>query len=287
MKRRLVFNLPNDQSLFRLSVALMLTALLVIPAAAQQPATGRKKVPSLTTDDVARPAIEQPTEPKSVAVKSEEVGSSVPTRVVDARTSPEESSWRERVSKARDRAKGLERAAEQTELRITSLRNDLGVSGQSARYRNDVAAEIQQAGQQLSDLRAQSRAAAEDLAQLLDYGKEKGFKEAEGPRATSDEGKPNEEFYRTELAKLNEAIDSAQRRTQLYQNRVNDISQRILMNGGKKGGDNFYMLQLQKDREEAQQKFGESQAALSKAQSDLDALKEQARRAGVTADLFR
>jgi F0F1-type ATP synthase membrane subunit b/b' len=47
------------------------------------------------------------------------------------------------------------------------------------------------------------------------------------------------------------------------------------------------MMQLQKDRDEAQSKLDESQAALAKARSELDALKEEARRAGITPDLFR
>ena len=287
MKRRLAFNKTKSYSPFRLSFGLMLIALVATMAAAQQPAVGRKKIPSLNTDDVVRPTTEQPTESKPVAAKPEEIESASPTKSAEAKTSAEEASWRDGVNKARDRAKELERTTEQTELRVTALRNDLGVSGQSARYRNDVAAEIQQTGQRLTDLREQSRRAAEDLTQLLDYGKEKGLREAEGPKATSDEGKPNEEFYRAQLSKLNEAIDSAQRHTQLYQNRLNDVSQRILMNGGKKGGDNFYMMQLQKDRDEAQSKLDESQAALAKAHSDLDALKEEARRAGITPDLFR
>lgn len=287
MKRRPVFDKTKTYLPSRLTFALVLTVLVAMTAAAQQPAVGRKKIPSLNTDDVVRPTTEQPTESKPVAAKSEEVATAASVKSGETKTSAEEASWRDRVDKARDRAKELERATEQTELRVTALRNDLGVSGQSARYRNDVAAEIQQTGQRLTDLREQSRRASEDLTQLLDYGKEKGFKEAEGPKATSDEGKPNEEFYRAQLAKLNEAIDSAQRRTQLYQNRLNDVSQRILMNGGKKGGDNFYMMQLQKDRDEAQSKLEESQAALAKAHSDLDALKEEARRAGITPDLFR
>ncbi|HYV04271.1 MAG TPA: hypothetical protein VFB82_06790 [Blastocatellia bacterium] len=287
MKCRLAFNKKKSYSPFRLSVGLMFITLVATMAAAQQPAVGRKKIPSLTSDDVVRPTPEQPTESKPVAAKPEEVASASPARSAEAKTSAEEAAWRDGVNKARDRAKELERATEQTELRVTALRNDLGVSGQSARYRNDVAAEIQQTGQRLTELREQSRRAAEDLSQLLDYGKEKGFKEAEGPKATSDEGKPNEQFYRAQVARLNEAIESAQRRTQLYQNRLNDVSQRILMNGGKKGGDNFYMMQLQKDRDEAQSKLDESQAALAKAHSDLDALKEEARRAGITPDLFR
>lgn len=287
MKCRRVFAKTNSHLPSRLAFALIVTGLVAMTAAAQQPAVGRKKIPSLNTDDVVRPTTEQPTENKSVPAKSEEVANASTVKPGEAKTSAEEAAWRDRVNKARDHAKELERATEQTELRITALRNDLGVSGQSARFRNDVAAEIQQTGHRLSELREQSRGAAEDLNQLLDYGKEKGFKEAEGQKATSDEGKPNEEFYRAQLAKLNEAIDSAQRRTQLYQNRLNDVSQRILMNGGKKGGDNFYMMQLQKDRDEAQSKLDESQAALAKAHSDLDALKEEARRAGITPDIFR
>lgn len=287
MKCRPVFDKPKTYLPSRLTFALVLTVLVAMTAVAQQPAVGRKRIPSLTTDDVAKPTTEQPTESKPTAAKPEEIAGASPVKPGETKTSAEEAAWRDHVNKARDRAKALERATEQTELRITALRNDLGVSGQSARYRNDVAAEIQQTGQRLTELREQSRGAAEDLTQLLDYGKEKGFKEAEGPKATSEEGKPNEDFYRAQVAKLNEAIDNAQRRTQLYQNRLNDVSQRILMNGGKKGGDNFYMMQLQKDREEAQSKLDESQAALTKAHSDLDALKEEARRAGITPDLFR
>lgn len=286
MKCRRVFAKTNAYLPSRLTFALMVTTLVALTAVAQQPSASRKKIPSLNTDDVVRPTTEQPTESKPAATKPEEVANASPVKPGDTKNA-EEAAWRDGVNKARDRAKELERATEQTELRITALRNDLGVSGQSARFRNEVAAEIQQAGPRLSDLREQSRRAAEDLTQLLDYGKEKGFKEAEGPKATSDEGKPNEEFYRAQLAKLNEAIETAQRRTQLYQNRLNDVSQRILMNGGKKGGDNFYLIQLQKDRDDAQSKLNESQAALAKAHSELDALKEEARRAGITPDLFR
>ena len=53
------------------------------------------------------------------------------------------------------------------------------------------------------------------------------------------------------------------------------------------GGDSFYGVQLQKDREEAQQKLEEARAAQTQAQTDLDALREEARRAGVPAGSFR
>ena len=265
----------------RVLAATVLALLLSLAVSAQRPAGS--KTPRMTSDDVATPVAEK----SSADSKPDAGGKSDQTKQAEIKISPEESAWRERVSKARDRANELEREADQTELRVTALRNNLGVSGQSARYRNETAAEMEQAGRQLTELRSQARAAAEDLALLVEYGREKGFSEAEPPKATSEEGRPNEDYYRVQLARLNEALASAQRRIEVYQNRVNDISQHILLNGGKNGGDNFFILQLQKDREEAQQKLDESRAAFSKAQSDLENLKEEARRAGVPPGLFR
>lgn len=278
---------------FALGLALLLP-LFAPGAAAQQPAIGRQKVPRLTTDDVSRPPAPQPVEESKDGAKTEEatkpgepVASTAQPAAAADKVTPEEASWRDRVGKARSRAKDLQRAAEEAELRITTLRNDLGTSGQSARYRNDTAAELDQAGRRLIDIRADAKTAADDLAELVEYGRQKGFAEAAAPQPTSGDGKPNEEYFRARLDKLTGDIDSAQRRLSLYENRVRDISQRIIMNGGKKGGDNFYMAQLQQDRAEAQAKMDEARAALSKAQADLDALKEEARRAGVSRDLFR
>lgn len=271
----------------RLLFALALTVVFSISAAAQQP-TGRQKIPRLTTDDVSAPAppLVESTE-KSKPEDAGKVPAEGQVKPGETKVSEEESSWRDRVGKARGRAKELERSAEQAELRITQLRNELGASGQSARYRNETAAELDQAGQRTKDRRAQARSAVDDLAQLVEYGRQNGFAEGAGPKPVSEDGKPNDQYYRSQLARLTDAIESAQRRIQLYDNRVRDLSQRILMNGGKKGGDNFYAIQLQQDREDAQQKLDESRVSLAKAQSDLEALREEARRAGVTPDLFR
>ncbi|HEY3137750.1 MAG TPA: hypothetical protein VGL29_17105 [Blastocatellia bacterium] len=266
-----------------------LTLLTPCAVSGQQPAVGRQKSPRLTTDDVAGPPATQPSAgSKDIAAKPEasEV-KLVSAKPGEVKVSAEESAWRDRVKIARSRAKELQRTAEEAELRITQLRNELGASGQSAAYRNNTAAELEQAGKRAAELRAEARAAADDLNELLDYGKQKGFTEAAEPKPESEDGKPNEEYYRSRLAELAEQIDSSQRQIQLYDNRVRDISQRILMNGGKRGGDNFYIFQLQQDRQDAQQKLDDAKAALVKAQSDLDALREEARRAGVSPSLFR
>jgi len=274
----------------RLAFALGLALLLPIAAAAQQPAVGRQRSPSLTTDDLARPPADRPlADSKEAAASSGRAAdaNAAQPKAGGANVSAEESSWRDQVNKARNRAKETQRTAEEAELRITALRNDLGKPGQGTKYRNELIAEMDQTGNQLPELRAQAHAAAEDLASLIEYGRQRGFTESEEPKATSEGGRPNEEYFRARLSKLAEDIETAQRQLELYDNRVRDISQRIMMNGGKKGGDNFYVFQLQKDGDEAQQKLEEARAALTKARTDLDALKEEARRAGISPDLFR
>ncbi len=287
--------------LHRLTHALVLALLWLPAAAAQQQAPAKQKAPRLTTEDVIRATGPVASEAKETAAEPETAIKADGTepkpaqpKATDVKVTEEESSWRESVGKARSRAKELEKAAEEAELRITGLRNDLGTSGKSARYRNDTAAELDQAGRRLSELKIQARTAADDAAQLVEYGRQKGYTEAEGPKPTSEEGKPNEDYYRAQFAKLTEALDSAQRRVQLYNDRVRDLNQQLSTNSGGKdgkgratGGDSFFALQLQKDRDEALLKLDEARTAQTQSQNDIDALREEARRAGIPPGLFR
>ena len=282
------------KSVFAFGLALMLLPCVIN---AQQPAASRKKVPRLTTDDVIKAKTDQATvEPTTEAAPAKEPAKeAASSKPVDAAKTgapktaqpdnPEETSWRERVQAARERAKSLERASEEAELRVTEIRNQMGVSGQTPQQRNQSAAELEQAGQRVTELRQQSREAAEDLNKLVEYGREKGFKEVEGPKPSSDDGKPNEQYYRSRYASLNEALQTADRRAQLYENRVRDLNQRISNNSGT--GDNFYIAQIQQERNEMQQKLEEARAARLKAQTDLDNLLEEARRNGVPPGVFR
>jgi chromosome segregation ATPase len=271
---------------------LLLTSLLAICAAAQQPAQ-RKPAPRMTDDDVVQlVAITPSDESKDAPADAKaEAGKPEAAKSEKKAVSPDEAAWRERVAQAREKAKALERAAEEAELRITSLRNELGVSGRGPQYRNQIAADLETAGQKLSELRKQSSEANADLKDLLEYGKEKGYSEAEGPKATTGEGKANEEFYRAKFATLNEEMQTAERRMQLYADRVRDIQQRILSTGSsgpsKKGGDNFTIAQLQQEKEEAQHSLDDAQAAKNRAIEKRDALIEEARRAGVPSGIFR
>jgi hypothetical protein len=264
-------------------------------ALAQQPSSASRRAPSLTTEDLLKPQSSQPSSvsPSDATTGKTLVGdgSESPAQQSDeSKVSPEEVSWREQVAKARENVKASERAAEEGELRITALRNNLAVSGQTPQYRNETAAELDEAGRQLKELRARARAAAEELAQLLEAGQQSKFSEAPGPSRTLENGNANEDYYASRYVALVETWQAAERRVQLYDNRVRDLGQRILQTGGKKGekgGDNFYMMQLQQELKEVQQQLDDSRAASAKARTDLDALKEEARRAGVAPGVFR
>lgn len=275
----------------RFACAFALTLLFAICAAAQQPAP-KKRVPRMTSDDMM-PAAASPAEAgdAKAADATAEAGKPESTKGEGKAVNPDEAAWRARVGQARDKAKGLERAAEETELRVTSLRNELGVSGRGAQARNQIAADLETTGQKLKELRTQSRDANADLQELLAYGKEKGYSEAEGPKSTKEDGKANEEYYRTKFAALNEEVETAERRTQLYEDRVRDLQQRIINTGsgkaGQSGGDNFTIAQLQQDKEEAQRSLDDAKAAKNRALEKRDALIEEARRAGVSPGIFR
>src|SRR5262249_38230010 len=265
-----------------MGVAALLVLWCGVQVDAQQPAVGRKKVPTLNSDDVRIPV------DTGAETAADETPIAKPAKADSGgKVSSDEAGWRERIAQARDKVKSLERAADDAELKRTQLRNDLGTSGQTAKSRNETAADLEQTGQQVADLRKQARAAAADLADLEEYGREHKFSEAAGPSQTTADGRPNEDYYPQRYQKLMEAIKDADRRTQVYDNRVKEISQHILQNGGKNGGDNFYAAQLQQDREDAQSKLDEAKADRVKAEADLDALLEEARRAGVAPGVFR
>jgi len=270
----------------------LLVVVLLLPSAvlAQQQPAARKKAPSLTTEDM----VKSPIQPSS---SSERDGVTDKTANADAATLPplnsagtvsaEEQLWREQLLNARARAKAAERAAEEAELRITALRNQLSVSGQTPQERNQTASELNEAGRQLNELRTAAKAAADELAGLIETGRQKKYSESQGPEPTTENGSANHDYYKSRFSELNETLQEAERRVQLYDNRVRDVSQRILQTGGKNGGDNFYLAHLQEERQEAQKQLDDARAAAAKALSDLDALKEEARRAGVPPGVFR
>ena len=266
-------------------IACSLALLLLFSSSAfSQQAQAKKRVPMLTTEDVVRerPQNEVVQGPTAEGTKEATPPAGTKGAKSDGKPDPEQAAWRSRVERARERAKAAQRSAEEAELRVNELRNRLGSSG-TAQSRNQTAAELDQMGQRVKELRAEARDAEADLQEALDQAKGKGFTEAAGPKPVAAGGRPNEDYYKTKFAKLNEAAQDAERRMQLYEIRVRDLTSRL----NNTSGDRFSGGQVQQQLEEAQQQFTEARDARTRAQSDLDALLEEARRAGVPPGLFR
>jgi hypothetical protein len=265
--------------------------LCIVSANAQETP---KKIPKLTTDDVMMTrtsrttvtpvtTVEESSKKAGDAVKSASPKSEGQTKEAQEKDSADELAWREQVKAARERAEALERAAEEAELRTTELRNSLGVSGQDSRTRNSIAAEMEQAGKQVTELRNQVRAAKSELNKLLEEGRDKGFREAPESKETAANGKADVSYYKEKYNKLLQAERDAERRLQLYENRVRSLNE-MITNPNK---DRFSGAQLEQDRNEAQDKADEARAALTKAQADIDKLINEARAAGIQPGVFR
>ncbi|MBI3652498.1 MAG: hypothetical protein HY231_15870 [Acidobacteria bacterium] len=258
----------------------------------------RKRTPRLTTEDVVTTRTSKTTETpvNTVDEPSKKAGDAVKSanpkgdakvgadgQEVPEKNNAAEKVWREQIARARERAEATERAAEEAELRITELRNSLSVSGQDAKSHNALAEEMDRAGKQLAELKNQARAAKAELQKLLEEGRDKEFTEASGPKATTNDGKANADYYKARYAKLQQALNDAQRRVQLYENRVRSLNEMIT----NPNRDRFSGAQLQQDRDEAQQKVEEARTAYDKAQADLDKLMNEARAAGIPPGVFR
>lgn len=285
----------------RLSALVLLLLFCTFTGQANaQGQTERKRTPRMTTDDVSSSHVNRTTETpigeaganrvneaaKTTASKSTTAtknSDATNQKTADTKDNPEELAWRKNVAEARRRAEDLQRSAEEMELRVTQLRNDLNTSGQGAKDRNAIAQEMEQTGKEVTRLRNESREADSALKALLEEGSEKGFKEEAGPKPTTKDGKTNNAYYRQKYEALNRAMSDAERRVQLYENRLRNLNE-MLTNPNR---DRFSGAQLEQDRAEVQAKLEEARAAYGKAQTDLQKLLDEAKRAGVEPGVFR
>src|SRR5262245_34795100 len=125
---------------FRALSCVALLGAISIVALAQQPPAQRKRVPRLTTEDVAGEKAASTT----VEVSAEEAKAGQPktkSAAAEEKISPEEATWRENIKQARARAKQTERDAEEGELRVTEIRNQLNATNQTTAQRNQAAAD--------------------------------------------------------------------------------------------------------------------------------------------------
>jgi hypothetical protein len=275
----------------RLLLAVAAALLSVSAAAAQQPAPeGRNpstEPPSFTNEDlpvtVPEPARDAsaPAGARGDELTDEEMADA--EREADTGGAPKakgpsaaELDWRRRYAEAQRRSAAADKAAQEAEIRLTELRNQLGVGG--ARDRSAVLAQIEQQGQIISQTRDQAAAARAALESVRAEGARRSFSPDPGPPRRTKDGKPNREYYSARLTKAQAAVDDAERRITLYQNRIADLSTRLTINSGS--GDQFTQLRIQGELREANEGLQKAQADRAQALQALDEARRSAEAAG-------
>ena len=285
--------------------AMFLTAaiglvLLAATALAQQPAPEGQQpddTPTLTTDDIAPAPIEgQPAgaqtedapdagddsaltpEERADAAKAKGEKGAPKEPAKKKGPSAAELAWRSQLSQAEAQMRSARQRAQEAELQLTQLRNSVGSSG-NAGDRNVIAAQIAEQGDTVRE--AQQAAAAAELVykNLQAEGASKNYKPDAGPAAQTASGDANPAYYAQRFAKAQSDFDDADRRVQLYQDRISDARARILNNSGS--GDQFTGMKMQEELDAALKEFDKAQADRDAAQTRLDAARQEALANGV------
>ncbi len=284
--------------------ALMLTAafaLFAAPALAQQSAPeGQRQdeTPTLTSDDVApapiqgQPAGAQtqpPDEGDDSALTPEEradAASGRDTGKGDATAAPakkgpskEELAWRTRYAQAESQLRAARQRAQNAELQLTEMQNNLG-STNSTQDRNSLAAAIETQGNTVREAQRAASDAQTAFDAVQAEGRSKKFRLAPGPSPTTESGRPNLDYYQQKVSKATGDYADADRRVQIYQDRVNDARGRILNNSGS--GDQFAGARLQEELDASLKELDKAQSDRNAARQRLDQARQEAAAAGVS-----
>jgi len=284
--------------------ALLLTAaaglvLFAAPAFAQQPAPeGQRQdeTPTLTTDDVTplpvegQPAGAQTDKPPA----AEDDSKLTPEERADAAKgkgkggekapakkkgpSAAELAWRAQYAQAETQMRAAREQAQQAELQLTQLRNRIAAAS-SVADRNQLVVDIAAQGDVVRQAQDAATAAAAAYKNVQAVGASKGFKPDAGPAAQTASGAANPTYYADRFAKAQSDFDDADRRVQIYQDRVSDVRARILNNSGS--GDQFAGMKLQEELDAALTELDKAQTDRAAAETRLDAARQEALANGV------
>jgi chromosome segregation ATPase len=261
-------------------IALCLLVALTAVAAAQQ--SPRRPTPTMTNEEMspAKPAPEA-TQPPGAAKEAPAKGP--PAAALqdpgDKERDAAERAWNERLSKAREKVKDLERRADQAELEVNRLRNFLfSAEPRDAGTNGQISARMSELSELSHRLRAEAKAAQEEVDEILSEGETRKFK-VESLPPTTKTGAPNLEYYRSRSAELQSDLRDAEARAEVMLLRMRELRYRI--NGQSGSGDNFFLARLQGELQEAEQGLERARARITELSQQLEALRQQAAAAGV------
>lgn len=250
-------------------------------------AQSKAPIPTLTTDDVigARPTAPGTSSPvndaaKPPAEKTAPTGTTATptTATADETKKKAEKDWNNRLKQAQERHQELERRADQTELQITQLRNQLfSATARAPETNSQLNTQISEFTALRNRLRAEAQAAQQDVAKLEAEGQANAYQVAR-VSLTNEKGEPNSTAYQAEQDRLRNEIQDAQARLTVLQIRLNNVQAEVL---NRSNGDNFTLNRLRQEREQVTTELKETRTRIEDLKSKLQAHQQKAAAAGV------
>lgn len=172
----------------------------------------------------------------------------------------------------------LERRADQTELQITQLRNQLfSATARGPEANGQLSARINELSELRNRLRAQAQMAQLAVAGLEAEGQRNAHQTSE-TSLTNEKGEPDAQAFRAEYDKLQSELQDAQTRVEVLQFRLNRAQAEVLNRGN---GDNFALNRLRQERDQATTELQETQARIEDVKNKLQAHQQKAASAGI------
>ena len=262
---------------------LLLVILPLLIFATTITAQTHSSVPTFTTDDVIVTKPVTPTPPSATAtptpeknaVKDATTKEKKPGKS-DTKTEPEktatepakaaEKDWNAKLGQAQEKVSGLERQADQSELEIARLRNQLfSADAKLPEARGQLVTQMGELTAQMNKLRTDAKIAQKDVDTLIADGKANNYKTENAAQAGEKSDSDPHAKQKAEQ-KLKTELSDAQARIEILQLRLNSNHAETLRKGS---GDNFTLNRLREEKENILTELESTRAKLADLYSKL------------------
>ena len=250
-------------------------------------AQSRAPIPTLTSEDVIgtkqvvskTPATEiGKNSSQSEKALAKDAVSTAPVKSAEDPKKKAEKDWNERLKKAREKLSELERRADQAELQMTQLRNQLfSATSRGPELNSQLNARIGEFTEQRNRLRAEAQIAQQEVTTLQSEGRNNSYQVIEAT-LVNEKGEPDVKAYQVEQEKLQNELRDAQARVEVLQIRLNSVQGEVLKKGN---GDNFTLNRLRQERERTTAELAETRTRIEELNSQLQSHRQKATAAGV------
>lgn len=191
----------------------------------------------------------------------------------------EEKNWNNKLLEAQERAKSLARQANQAELEIGKLKNQLhSAVARTTSEQGQIMSRINQLAGQASKLKAEAEAAQKETDAIMNTGSSQGYK-VTPPALTTEKGEPDANSYRNESARLQTEIQDAQAAIEVLQLQLNKIRAESIQ---KANGDNFTINRLKVERQNVEQEIEKNQKKIEETALKLQLHQQKAAVLGIS-----